>query len=301
MWGIVFLIVSIIVIIIATYYVIRNIINNIVDTGGNKDYCKEHKDAPPCVNIDYSKYTTLEYKNKKQSLINLGNLYVNTQELDSIPSGYTILSTYHMSHWSNPIAHLFIDDSKSKLFIVIRGTDTNHKLEKTLDSEYKQIKYPYVKSTDIYVSYGFNKAYSYFRDKLLADINKYKDINDIYVVGHSLGAAVCGLLTADYIENTNKNIHTFAIAPPRVGDGRLSNFIKNSKSSIWYTSIINLSDLVPAVPLPLIYSLYKNRIYYYTHIGDDIILFDKNYGSVGLNHNPNLYIYELIMSTFTQG
>ena len=294
MWGIVLLIIVVIVILILTYYVVKNIIKYVADTGSNKDYCKEHKDDIPCVKTDYSKYATSTYTNKKQSLINLGNLFMNVHELDNIPNGYTVLSTYHFPNWSNPIAHLLIDDTKSNLFIVIRGTDPNHKLERTLDIEYKQIKYPYVKSTNMYVAYGFNKAYSYFRDKLIKDVKKYTHINNIYVVGHSLGAAICALLTADYIENTNKNIHTFVIAPPRAGDGRLSNFIKNSKFSIWYTSIINLSDLVPAAPSPLIYYLYKNSMYFYTHIGDDIILFDKNYGSGVLNHSSNLYISTLI-------
>ena len=264
----------------------------------NRNYCKTDPKSLPCSNWTYEKCTDVnEYDDKDKALLNLGQLYIQVVELLNKPTDYFKVAEYNINRKYipqeyEPIAYLFTSIDQDKAFIVIRGTDDIHK-EWELDYNYGQTKFPYVEGTDIQVSKGFLKAYQYFRDNLINDVRTKINSKDIYIVGHSLGAGIVALLTADYLANTDKNLHSFAIAPPRAGNINLQNFITKNKSRLkWYVSMINLSDIVTSLPTSLMYSFTNNSIEDYTHIGE-ILTFDKNYNSWSLNHSTNLYIGKL--------
>ena len=91
-------------------------------------------------------------------------------------------------------------------------------------------------------------------EKLLEIIRGFKDVDKIYITGHSLGGA-CATIFYTYLENFLPNKEKFLVTfgSPRVGDLEFSESV-DSENSIRY---VNGDDLVTSIPKIFLY-LVKN-------------------------------------------
>lgn len=286
-------IVVVLFVMLAIYLVGINVEKSTQDRLFNRWYCDTNPKSLPCAEYDYSSCTTLKYDDQMQTALNLGDLFISTVDLfDDIP-GYELINSYKINPKKvkgeyEPLCYFFKQPNTTNGFIVVRGTD-HLSGEWELDYHYGQVNFPYIKDDSIKVSKGFLKAYDYFRQRLIDDVKKNPQIKDIYVVGHSLGAGIVALLVADFAENLDKKLTVFNMAPPRPGNNSFVNYIENSKNILSYVSMINLSDIVPSLPPPLMYASAAGQTDEYSHVGKKVV-FDLNYNSFTLNHATNLYV-----------
>ena len=153
-----------------------------------------------------------------------------------------------------------IYDPKPVIFIVLRGTASLGDLINDLKANFIN---PFW-APNIAVHYGFNEEYlyknnenysirnilyEYFKNGKTLYGNKEPPTPDntskIIITGHSLGSAICNLITADMSQNFPelRNISKiFAFAPPYVGDERFADLVNKNDSSLF--QIINTVDIV---------------------------------------------------------
>ena len=146
---------------------------------------------------------------------------------------------------------------------------------------YKQIM-PYGNtSSKIKVHRGFIKAYKNIRDELHKRFKAEKEIENVFVSGFSLGAAMATLAAVDfqYIYPDTK-IECCTAGSPRVGNRAFAkSYNKRVPDTIrlkWGNDIITL--------LPFSILLYK-------HIGEKISIGPKCF--LSFCHNFNLYLNEI--------
>lgn len=133
--------------------------------------------------------------------------------------------------------------------------------------------------------------------KTLLTENKNRDI---YITGHSLGAAVTALITVDIgILFPNNNLITYNFASPRVGDDAFANIIdtfgKGSARQVVYWRVVNTSDLVPELPPSILgkYEFEHTNSFPYppagvkSYVGS--ISFTNNLDSLASNHAVSTY------------
>ncbi len=125
------------------------------------------------------------------------------------------------------------------------------------------------------------------------------EYDEIYIAGHSLGAAVASLLTIELILNIPKvEIFTYVIGCPRVGGPSLSELIRdlseNPKYNFTLWRLTNTEDVVTTVPLPVIHGLTYSQLFISKPNSPNTvgsIVFSDNLADVGHNHDPLLYHY----------
>lgn len=114
-----------------------------------------------------------------------------------------------------PIA--FIATDETNIYLVFRGTKT---IEEWIDDvDFPLIFYPYA-DTDAKSEKGFTDLYNTLgvadQIKMLAETG---DFDNLYLKGHSLGAALAVVTIPDIIENTDfKDPIMYSFAGPRVGE-----------------------------------------------------------------------------------
>lgn len=125
---------------------------------------------------------------------------------------------------------------------------------------------------------GYFQTYMALRTRLKSAT---RDATDIYVTGHSMGAALA-LLAA--IDMGGRPTHTACIAPPKVGDetfakAYLQNFSKDGELQL----LINNCDFVPISPTGMFGGLYFHPS------GVEPTRFTTDRGSWRANHSLGLY------------
>lgn len=103
-----------------------------------------------------------------------------------------------------------------------------------------------------YVTAGFRGIYITLREKLLEALKNLPEDSQVYLTGHSLGAALATLAVPDILNNTHfktpQNIKLYTFASPRCGDQTFATSFKNTKVQHW--RIANTEDFVTMIPFP---------------------------------------------------
>lgn len=181
------------------------------------------------------------------------DFYLTINKLVKIPFLYKL--SFSIKNKSVDI-HFGIFLFKDKLVLSYQGTyDWN---EVIADLDIKQVsideEYP-----DILVHEGFLNAYKtseyIILDYIKEYINRYPN-NNIYITGHSLGAAISTLSTFFLHEKfKNKNIHCVTFGCPKIGNKNFVEYYnKNISNNIQF---INNEDIIPTLPPLPNYSLLK--------------------------------------------
>jgi triacylglycerol lipase len=163
----------------------------------------------------------------------------------------------------------FIAGNEAMIIIAFRGTEG--KVEDIIaDAKVKLVKGPAGS-----VHQGFNDALQeVWGDKAVSDdmrscIKKFQDKNQsIWFCGHSLGAALATLATAEYVINDGGKVNgLYTIGQPRVGNDEFAARIDNALTDKYFR-FVNNDDVVPRIPLP-------GLVFNYMHAGH-VLYIDSN-------------------------
>jgi hypothetical protein len=181
----------------------------------------------------------------------------------------------------------FVVTQGKTAFLVFRGTVTPR--EWLFDAGIGLA--PYTAGAGGYVSDGMLKIYNRCREsfmKTLAGLSPACDT--LFVTGHSLGAALSVLALPDVVKSTPfKDAQVYNFACPRVGDKDFAQAYDALPKTKTYR-VVNTSDLVPSLPLPVSVPLIPSGNY--THVGIPID-FTYQGGSLASNHATSIYINAL--------
>lgn len=198
-------------------------------------------------------------------------------------------------------------DDNNSIFISFRGTQTKsewmsdfnmkQQIFKNISNINTNNQIPIIllgkdsKNEDPKVHSGFLKLYLKFRKNILSTLDKYKNINNLYITGHSLGAAIAVIAALDinnhYKGNYNINVITFA--GPRIGNITFANIINDSKK-ISLQRIVNNCDIIPQTPLSVTGKFADDNIPYIYQHGGNQNTFYINKKSILNNHIMDTYI-----------
>lgn len=177
--------------------------------------------------------------------------------------GYTYQQTIYGSDWNSSdtvssdttVSYGFLATSSTgELVAVLRGTDTT--IEWVDDAKFALVSNP-IKNSSGYTEYGFSKIYSSLRMgtatsatpvvSAIATQATAGAIQSVTVTGHSLGGALCELLTLDVAHNTKITAPVaYSFASPRVGTSGFQSDYNNTVATSY--RVYNTKDIVPDVP-----------------------------------------------------
>jgi len=142
-----------------------------------------------------------------------------------------------------PIA--FIATANNNIYVVFRGT-------KTIDEWIADADFPFVPYTNVSNGGMTEKGFTDIYESLgiVEEVNslaKMGDFDNVYITGHSLGAALAGLAMPDIAANTDfSDPVTYSFASPRVGDSTFKSRFDGFDTESW--RVFNTNDEVPKLP-----------------------------------------------------
>ena len=189
---------------------------------------------------------------------------------------------------SKNICWITQNSDKSQTWIVFRGTHNAVEWERDFDT----VQVPFFNNGDL-VHRGFNNIYESIKTQIRDILNSIQSTT-LIISGHSLGAALGILLTADLIRDplvVRPSIRTYVFAPPKVGNTKFVNNVTNAIGAtiMDFYCVANKHDIIPTLPLsvepnfndPENPNLYEQFALY---------TFSENWGSLLLNHSMPIYI-----------
>ncbi len=178
----------------------------------------------------------------------------------------------------------FIAKDEKNVYLIFRGTVMKQEFLK----DAKIVFEPYLLRTDWgKVAVGFLEVYNACRASFIDELKKLDASLNLFISGHSLGAALSVLALPDVVKATQfKKPTLYNFGCPRVGD---NNFVTayNALPGQKTFRIVNSSDLVPSVPPPAIPIPAPG--YYYSHV-DVPVEFNVQFNDVGKNHSMVTYL-----------
>jgi triacylglycerol lipase len=182
----------------------------------------------------------------------------------------------------------FIATSKNgkNAYLIFRGTVTPQEFVK--DAKIKM--QPYFINKWGNVALGFFEVYMACRESFIKTLDGLGPDLNLYIGGHSLGAALSVLSLPDVAKTTHfKKPVLYNFGCPRVGD---NDFVTayNAQPSQKTFRIANSSDLVTSIPLPLPMPFVSSG--YYSH-ADVPVDFNVQKNDIGLNHSMDTYVAAL--------
>ena len=178
-----------------------------------------------------------------------------------------------------------ISEVQKRITVVFRGSESKSDWWYDLQVFKKQL------DNDIYVHSGFYKqlfsVYAELEKFVLRKINNNPNY-DIYITGHSLGAALSTLFGYLLSSKTNKKITVVSFASPRVGNKEWKKDFE-SKENLTHYRITNNRDIVTALPM-----------WDYHHVGINLQLFEDCY-KIHYNESYNKFWEYSIFRCFSPG
>jgi triacylglycerol lipase len=137
----------------------------------------------------------------------------------------------------------FVATRPGAVCVSLRGTET---LGEWL-CDFEAVPTPYQIGTGA-VHEGFQKVYQVIRESSLEALRSVLNLGDeVFITGHSLGAALAILFANDAVSLTS-NLQVCTFAGPRTG---LGDFVSSYNQRVPRTlRVVNRWDLVPNVPVP---------------------------------------------------
>jgi hypothetical protein len=295
-----FVVVVIVLIIVVTLLIIENVViasfkNATIAALTNQDECVTDSSkcgylsgtfpAPTVITSGFSKDVALFnaqlVMNVEYSSKNNGNLF--------LPTDFVIIGLLYTQETNAPVfGACVLDQSSGILYIAIRGTVTNQ--EWKYDFTFQQV--PFLNTT-ANVHKGFYSVFQQISPNIHTFLtSNIQNVKQIVVTGHSLGAAVCSMVSYycwSVVSDLSIPVFCYAFAKPRVGDANYQSLM-NSTFPNQFFRVQNSDDLVPQLPLAATPNLQNNATpWIYDHEGTEI-QFTQNWNSLGLNHLMNIYI-----------
>jgi hypothetical protein len=296
----IFLVISMIIIATYNYIKLRNAKDAIKNTGENKLHCG----SLTCPEPPIQKYSHIEYT--PSFLINLVHILSSNQPIKD--PKYLKTVTNLITHKNDKVFGNIWTDKNGDYWIAFRGTQMVYDIIKDVDYNQSEYKNKITQTTssilmDVFnnklrdlglsstsppkIHTGFSEVYDTIRDKIISTLKDVGKDKNIYITGHSLGAAVATICHLD-IGNKGWKPTTYVFAPPRVGNNEFATLINNSNGTL--TNLVNTADIIPTLPVsvspnfknpddPFIFSKCGKTVY-----------FTDNWKSIYNNHILPVYI-----------
>jgi hypothetical protein len=241
-----------------------NMTNMTYDFTSTKEYNKNNIIYVIKLIANFLKYLNSNYNIIKLNINNLFNQKLIISEIDTKPIGIS-----------------FSSQDKTKVFFVFRGTQTAADFFGDITYNY----YDDNQKSDIKIHKFYYNLYQEIKPQLLKCL--YKQTTDIYICGHSMGAAISFVMAQNISQNKKYKVNVIGIAPPRTGN---KEFVNSLKANCKYMlAIINMADLVPSSP----FTYMPNLIQPYTPVQFDQItpalVFNNLNVSINANHQLITY------------
>ena len=196
-----------------------------------------------------------------------------------------------------PIA--FIATKDDNIYVVFRGTKT---LEEWItDADFPMVDY--IDPGGGKTEKGFTDLYSDIREQIISNVMMLNDqgtFNNLYITGHSLGAALAGVSTPDLLMNTGfENPVVYSFASPRVGDEDYKTYFDAFGLDSW--RVFNTNDLVPMLPpdIPILLP-YKHVDTGFSITFGEPIEDPLDFSAIGEDHDSCTY-YNTLCEMLTGG
>ena len=180
----------------------------------------------------------------------------------------------------------FIARKNGTLYVVFRGTQTPSEWISNMNAVLK----PYEYGGSGNVHDGFVEIYKSIRESIMETIGKQGNRRNIYIAGHSLGAAIATLCVKDIgndDRNTIKGVYLYG--SPRVGDAEYARDYDRNYKGITYR-IVNTSDIVTSVPPPV--PVLGSIGGYFSHV-ETPVDFNWQENNILSNHKMEKYLEEV--------
>ena len=180
----------------------------------------------------------------------------------------------------HPMGFVATSEDGKNAYLIFRGTVTTQEFVKDAKIKWQ----PYMLSNWGRVALGFFEVYMACRESFIKNLDGLGSDLNLYISGHSLGAALSVLSLPDVVKATHfKQPVLYNFGCPRVGD---NDFVTAYNTLPGQTSyrVNNSSDLVTNVPPP--------APLYYSHV-DVPVEFNVQKNDVGKNHSMDLYVEQL--------
>ena len=262
-----------------------NIPNCVVDTSDND--CKELNNLD--LTYDFTQIQTYNKTNVLYTIKLIANFlkYLNS---DYTKNSFNINNLFNQKLIKSdiddkPIGISYSNQDKTQVFYIFRGSQTAADLMG--DVTYNYYDDDSQNNNNIKIHKFYNLIYKDVKQQLKDCV--YSNTTDIYIFGHSMGAAIGFILAQDLSTNFNNkyNVNIIGIAPPRVGNQK---FIDSLKANCKYVlGVINMADIVPTIP----YSYMPNLIKPFTPVEyaqiTPALIFNKLNTSINACHQPITY------------
>lgn len=185
-----------------------------------------------------------------------------------------------------PMGFVATGKKSKNAYLIFRGTVTTQEFVKDAKIKMK----PYVLNKWGNVALGFLEVYTACRESFMKTLGGLGADLNLYIGGHSLGAALSVLALPDVVKTTHfKKPVLYNFGCPRVGD---NDFVKtyNALPSQKTFRVANSSDLVASIPLPLPMPLVPSG--YYSHV-DTPVDFNIQKDDISVNHSMDTYVSAL--------
>ncbi len=140
----------------------------------------------------------------------------------------------------------FVAGRRNALFLILRGTQTVKEWIRNFSLSLN----PYPTSDYGKVHGGFLQTYGAVRENILGTLRAADSRADLYVAGHSLGAALTTLAVPDIEANLSRKVSAiYTYGSPRVGDNGFAKAFNRTFGERSFR-VANTSDIVTSIPLP---------------------------------------------------
>lgn len=222
-----------------------------------------------------------------------------------VPPGLVLLKTINDKDGLFCALYKSKDPTSTSLFITFKGTTTisewiaDSKLKQGTVQAPFQLNNPKILKTnkqecdlnkDIQIHSGFLGLYKkYLEKEIKKTIKEHPEVTNIFITGHSLGAAIATITAFDLSFAVSQKIYCSVFACPRVGNSKFTDIFEKQNNITKYIRFINNSDIVPTLPASVnANTIDSDKPYLYQHIEGIQYSFTKNYGSLENNHNMNV-------------
>ena len=193
-----------------------------------------------------------------------------------------------------PFGFVARNRTSGSVFVTFRGTQS-------IEDWLSNFSFPQVPHSWGRVEKGFKGLYDQCSVAVRHAVGQAGHAANVFVTGHSLGAALATLATADLVDSgSSPGASMYSFASPRVGDRSFASRFNGRVAARW--RIVNSEDIVTTVPLatpellsspfphsPLGMFLMLAHHLDYEHVGE-VVTFTAHNGSIVANHQMPTYI-----------
>ena len=205
------------------------------------------------------------------------------QEMEEIEQekavSFGVVETVENLFKDYPMGFVATSKDGKNAYLIFRGTVTKQEFLKDAKIKWQ----PYLSANWGNVALGFSEVYMACRDSFVKTLGSLGPDLNLYISGHSLGAALSVLSLPDVAKTTHyKKPVLYNFGCPRVGDNDFVSAYNALPSQTF--RIANSSDLVASLPPP--------APMYYSHVNVSVE-FNIQKNDIGLNHSMDTYVAAL--------